>query len=128
MDVTEGNYTLTGLTEGETYSIKVTAYREGFDPQSAETTIKVGDAKQQWYTAAVGSATSGKFTISGGKATTVKTAAPAVAEDITNTDKTITFASANNGKVADSEDGFSIITPRLILMLRILKLQLHLRW
>lgn len=106
VDVTEENYTLTGLTEGETYSIKVTAYREGFDPQSAETTIKVGDAKQQWYTAAVGSATSGKFTISGGKATTVKTAAPAVAEDITNTDKTITFASANNGKVADSEDGF----------------------
>ena len=104
-DITEGNYTITGLTEGEKYSVKVTASKEGFDSQSDEATIKVGKAEQQWYTAAVGSATEGAVTISGSNKISVKTGDPVKAEDITNTDKTITFDSVNNGKVADSEDG-----------------------
>ncbi|MDD6571197.1 MAG: fibronectin type III domain-containing protein [Thermoflexaceae bacterium] len=103
-NLTEGDYTLTGLTEGKPYEIKVTAYKEDEKKESTGI-ITVGEPKQQWYIAAMGSATSGTITVNG-KEYAVKTDSGIIpVEDVTGTDGTIEIASQTNGKIADSEDG-----------------------
>ena len=103
--ITKGNYTLTGLEAGKEYTIKVTD-KLGELSSYATAEVTVDDAEQQWYTAAIGSATSGKVTIDG-TVYDVKTANGVIpVEDVTNTDKKISVEAASNGKIADSEDGF----------------------
>ena len=105
--ITAGNYTIEGLTSGTKYDIKVVANKEGFPPaEYTETGFMVGDAAQQWYIAAFGSATSGKMTVNGTEyAVKTDTGVTPVA-NVTNTDGTVYIAPADNGKIADSEDGF----------------------
>lgn len=102
--LTEADYTIDGLKEGKPYEIHVTAYK---DDEKTEDTgiITVGEPKQQWYVAAMGSATSGSMTVNG-KEYAVKTDTGIIpVEDVTGTDGTVTISSQTNGKIADSEDG-----------------------
>lgn len=101
----EGNYTISGLTEGKTYEVKVTANADGLTSESVEE-ITVGPATQQWYIAAIGSATAGKITIDGTEYEVVSAEKLTEVADVTGTDKIVNIASATNGKIADSEDGF----------------------
>lgn len=103
-NLTVDEYTLTNLIEGETYEIKVTATKDGKTSEDVET-IEVGDPVQQWYVAAMGSATSGKITVDNKEYLVTTDAGVVPVADITNTDATVKIASATNGKMADSEDG-----------------------
>lgn len=113
-NLTEGNYTLTNLTEGEPYEIKVTAVNEGKETQSTGI-ITVGDPKQQWYVAAMGSATSGTITVNGRKYDVTTSSGIVPVDDVTNTNQKIEIAPQTNGKIADSEDGifyyFTYVNP-----------------
>lgn len=99
-----GNYTLEGLEDGKDYEIKVEATKEG-NTSSATETITVGEPVQQWYVAAIGSATAGTITVNDTAYEVKSSSELTMAEDVTNTTKTVEFASATNGKIADSEDG-----------------------
>ncbi|MGN0514553.1 MAG: hypothetical protein ACI4GD_09765 [Lachnospiraceae bacterium] len=102
---TTANYTLTNLMEGAKYDVKVVATKDGLTSESVES-ITVGPHKQQWYIAAFGSATSSTMTVAGTEYE-VKTASGVTeVSDVTNTDGTVTVAGCDNGKIADSEDGF----------------------
>lgn len=102
---TTANYTLTNLIEGAKYDVKVVATKDGLKSESVES-ITVGPHKQQWYIAAFGSATSSTMTVAGTEYE-VKTASGVTeVSDVTNTDGTVTVAGCDNGKIADSEDGF----------------------
>lgn len=102
--LTEGNYTLTGLKEGKPYEIKVTAVREG-EKTEATSLITVDEPKQQWYVAAMGSATSGTITVNGKEYTVKSDTGILPVGDVTNTKGTVAISSQTNGKIADSEDG-----------------------
>lgn len=104
-DLKEGNYTITGLTDGKTYEIKVTATADGLTSESVKE-ITVGAPVQQWYVAAIGSATAGKITVDGTEYDVKSAAELTEVADVTGTDKIVNIASATNGKIADSEDGF----------------------
>lgn len=122
--VTTGNYTLTGLEAGKTYTVKVVATRNA-DNYTATATRDVAvtaEADQQWYVATVGSAqaTTGTITEADGTATTIdfnssdtiaanggtktnQMAAPTIA----NTTGTIALDGQSSGKISDDEDGYS---------------------
>ena len=104
-DLKEGDYTLKDLEEGKTYEVKVTATKDG-NTSEAVKSITVGDPEQQWYVAAIGSATSGKMTVNGQEYEVKSSAELTEVADVTNSDGTVGIASATNGKIADSEDGF----------------------
>ena len=105
MDPQAGDYTLKGLEEGKAYTVEVTAYKED-KVSKASKDFTVQAAEQQWYLACFGSATSGVATVNGQEYEIVSSKEALSVEDINNSDKTVEFASATNGKVADSEDGF----------------------
>ncbi|MBR3516897.1 MAG: fibronectin type III domain-containing protein [Lachnospiraceae bacterium] len=105
LEDTAGDYTLTGLEEGQEYTVSVKAYADDRSSEYSKN-FTVGEAEQQWYVACFGSATSGVATVNG-QEIEIKSAAEATpAEDVTNGNGSVAFASAQNGKVADSEDGF----------------------
>ncbi|MDD6572722.1 MAG: chondroitinase-B domain-containing protein [Thermoflexaceae bacterium] len=104
-NLTDGNYTLKDLEEGKTYEVKVSATKDGKTSESVKS-VTVGDPKQQWYVAAIGSATAGEMTVNGTKYEVKSSAELTEVEDVTNTEGTVGIASATNGKIADSEDGF----------------------
>ncbi|MGN0161199.1 MAG: hypothetical protein ACI4AQ_07425 [Lachnospiraceae bacterium] len=99
-----GNYTLEKLEEGKTYEVMVEATKDGKTSQATET-ITVGAPVQQWYVAAIGSATAGTITVNDTVHEVKSSAELTEAEDVSNTSGKVAFASATNGKIADSEDG-----------------------
>lgn len=104
-DLQEGDYTLSGLEEGKKYDIKVTATKEG-ETSEAVAQVTVGEPTQQWYVAAIGSATNGFIDVNGTEFNVVSSEELTLAEDVSNTAGKVTIKSATNGKIADSEDGF----------------------
>ncbi len=102
---TTGNYTLTGLIDGSKYDVKVSATKDGLT-SSDVASITVGDAEQKWYVAAIGSATSGKITVDGTEYPVTTASGVTEVPSVVNTDKVIKIDAAENGKIADSEDGF----------------------
>ncbi|MGN0161371.1 MAG: right-handed parallel beta-helix repeat-containing protein [Lachnospiraceae bacterium] len=110
--ITEGSYYLTDLEEGETYDIRVTATRDDRKTEDTEQ-ITVGDPEQEWFVAAVGSATSGTMKV-GGKEYEVKTSSGSIqVKDITGTKNALAVSSQTNGKIADSEDGLFFFYTRI---------------
>ncbi len=104
MDAKAGSYTLKGLEDGKTYTVQVKAYKDDQVSQDSKDFV-VGAPEQQWYVACFGSATSGVATVNG-KEIEIKSAKEAtLTENVSNGGGTVAFASATNGKVADSEDG-----------------------
>lgn len=104
MDAKAGSYTLTGLEDGKNYTVQVNAYKDD-KISKASKDFTVGAPEQQWYVACFGSATSGVATVNGTEIE-IKSAKEATpAENVSNGGGTVAFASATNGKVADSEDG-----------------------
>lgn len=104
-NITEGSYTITGLTSGKPYEIKVEAVK-GSEHTEDTTLVTVGEPSTQWYVAAVGSATSGKITVDGKDYDVTTSSGITPVDDVTGTSKTIEIAPQTNGKIADSEDGF----------------------
>ncbi len=104
-DLTDGNYTLTGLEEGKKYEVKVTATKEGETSEDVAE-IVVGAPVQEWYVAAIGSATDGFIDVNGTEYNVKSSSELTVVEDVTATGGKVNIKSATNGKIADSEDGF----------------------
>ncbi|MBR1472370.1 MAG: fibronectin type III domain-containing protein [Lachnospiraceae bacterium] len=105
LDAKAGDYTLTGLEDGQEYTVTVKAYQDDRTSEYSKN-FTAGEAAQQWYVACFGSATSGAATVNGQEIEIRSAAEATAAEDVTNGRGTVAFASAQNGKVADSEDGF----------------------
>ncbi|MBQ4536627.1 MAG: hypothetical protein II994_03290 [Lachnospiraceae bacterium] len=104
-DLTDAHYTLTGLEDGKKYEIKVTATKEG-ETSEATAEVVAGAPVQQWYVAAIGSATNGFIDVNGTEYNVVSAAELTPVEDVTANGGKVTIKSAANGKIADSEDGF----------------------
>ena len=115
--ITAGNYTITGLTPGKEYEIKVVAHNSVKGDSADTETITVGEPVQQWYADVFGSATASTITINGTDyalaAQSDNYPAGNAVADITNTDGKITIAASTNGKVADSEEGITIYYTRI---------------
>ncbi len=103
-DLTEGDYTITGLTEGKIYEIRVKATDEDRTAEDSKS-ITVGAPKQQWYIAAIGSATSGVIAVDGTEYKIISEDGVVEVNDVTENGGKIGIASQTNGKIADSEDG-----------------------
>ncbi len=124
-DLTDGHYTVSGLTAGSTYDFKIEAVRtsDGFTaPYEKKNFTVTADREQKWYFGTVGSAQNTDaevYNADGSSAQSVhmKTDDASVAAgthagieaatvDIVNTDKSITFKASGNGKISDGEEGF----------------------
>ncbi|MBR1853449.1 MAG: hypothetical protein IJ794_09965 [Lachnospiraceae bacterium] len=104
LEAKAGDYTLKGLEDGKTYTVEVTAYKDDkVSKASKDFTVQADE--QQWYVACFGSATSGVATVNGQEIEIVSAKEATPAENVSNGGGTVAFASATNGKVADSEDG-----------------------
>jgi hypothetical protein len=116
----EGNYTLTGLTAGKTYEVKVEAVRnsDGFVAYATREVEVTAEADQQWYVATVGSAQATDLTITeaDGKETSISMSSKdsattkenlTEAASIANTSGTVVMQGQDSGKISDDEDGFS---------------------
>ncbi len=103
--LTEGDYTLTGLMDGAKYEVKVVAHKSGFPSSESVDTVTVGAAEQQWYVAAIGSATSGEILVNGASNKVSSSSGLTPVENVTNTDGKVVITAQDNGKIADSEDG-----------------------
>lgn len=119
---TTGNYTFDNLAVGKTYDVKITAVRKSDNYKSVYTKSNIEitqDEEQQWYAATVGSAQSSDVTISnadGSVADHVEMSSKDEASTKTNnkamvtaanTDKTVSIAGSESGKISDGEEGFT---------------------
>ncbi|MGX8688180.1 MAG: right-handed parallel beta-helix repeat-containing protein, partial [bacterium] len=115
-----GNCTITGLTAGKTYTVKVEAVDSVIGTSQYTRDIKVGEPRQEWYADTFGSATSG-YVIVDGEETRIKSYSslyPVSAnrvKDVTGGSGTIVMdlRGNENGKIADSEEGIMVYYTRL---------------
>ena len=117
---TDGNITLTGLTQGKTYTVQVVANDSKTGNAVSSREITVGAPVQQWYADDFGSATSGKITVNG-----TEVAVKSYSElypvsknpvaDVTDGsgDILMTLEGNKNGKIADSEEGLQVYYTRI---------------
>ena len=115
-----GNCTITGLTAGETYTIKVEAVDSAIGSSQYTRDIKVGEPVQEWYADCFGSATSGYVSVDG-KETKIESypslypVSKNLVKDVTGGSGTIVMdlKGKENGKIADSEEGIMVYYTRL---------------
>ena len=116
----DGNITLTGLTQGKTYTVQVVANDSQTGSAAYSREITVGAPVQQWYVDDFGSATSGKINVDG-----TEVAVKSYSElypvsknpvaDVTDGsgDILMTLGGNKNGKIADSEEGLQVYYTRI---------------
>ena len=123
---TDGHYTITGLTVGKTYDVKVTANcaAEGLTSVYNKSITVSADATHQWYAAITGSSQTSDITVSQADGTSAnykfdvqdsqanKTNISEAA-DITNTAGKVTINGTANGKISDDEDGIQYYFTRI---------------
>ncbi|MCR5295347.1 MAG: hypothetical protein K6E30_09300 [Lachnospiraceae bacterium] len=115
-----GNCTISGLTSGTTYTVKVEAVDSTIGSSQYTRDITAGEPEQEWYADCFGSATKG-YVIVNNAETAVKSydsLYPVSAnrvEDVTSGNGTIVMdlRDNENGKIADSEDGIMVYYTRL---------------
>ena len=115
-----GNCTITGLTAGETYTIKVEAVDSAIGASQYTRDIKVGEPVQEWFADCFGSATSGYVSVDG-KETKIESypslypVSKNLVKDVTGGSGTIVMdlKGKENGKIADSEEGIMVYYTRL---------------
>ena len=117
---TAGNCTISGLTAGKTYTVKVEAVDSAIGASQYTRDITVGDPVQEWYADCFGSATSGSVIVNGDE-TAIKSydslypVSKNKVKDVTGGSGTIVMdlKRQENGKIADSEEGIMVYYTRL---------------
>ena len=115
-----GNCTITGLSTGKTYTVKVEANDSESGRSQYTRSITVGDASQEWYADTFGSATHGFIIVNGNEneVSSYSNQYPVSenrVEDVTNGNGTIVMdlRGNENGKIADSEEGVMVYYTRM---------------
>ena len=121
---TKGDCTITGLTQGDDITVKVTAFNDAGLTASYEKSIAVGEPSKQWYVATVGSnqvtditineanGTSNNYKLDVQDTSTDKKHS-STAADVTNTTGSVIMRGSASGKISDDEEGFQYYFTRI---------------
>lgn len=121
---TKGDCTISGLTQGDDITVKVTAFNDAGLTASYEKSIAVGEPSKQWYVATVGSnqvtditineanGTSNNYKLDVQDTSTDKKHS-STAADVTNTTGSVIMKGSASGKISDDEEGFQYYFTRI---------------